>query len=174
MQVTQVPGCPHLPGCSGALWQLPLSLQTGPGGKSPLGTIRGPGVPAAASGSSPEHKMKLGLPCLLALLCLLHLDAANVSGATTTSTHFPTTASTSFLTSDFSTSSTSTSGSGWSSSSSESQVRMPQSLIAAFLPFLWLFGELNIISRMARPEHSRRFTTPFVNCRCPENELKPG
>lgn len=66
------------------------------------------------------------------------------------------------------------SASSGSGSSSVTQVSRSQSLRAAVIPFLLLFGDLNIISWMARPEHSKRFTTPFVNCRCQGNELKPG
>lgn len=141
----------------------------GPGGKSPLGPLRSPGTPAKLSDFSLGHKMKPGFSCLLVVLGLLHSAIMSVWGVTTTFPSFPTPVS--FPTSNFS--SSYAPDSAWSTSSSKSQVRRPQSLRTAFCPFLWLFGDLNIISRMGSPEHSKRFTTPFVNCRCLENELKP-
>lgn len=57
---------------------------------------------------------------------------------------------------------------------SVSQVRMPHSPRAVFIPFFLLFGDLNVISWMASPEYSNRFRAPFVTCWYPGNELKPG
>lgn len=63
----------------------------------------------------------------------------------------------------------------WAEGGTVSQVRKLLSLgELCSVPFLSLFGDLNTISWMTRPEHFQGFMTLSVRCRCLGNELKPG
>lgn len=64
----------------------------------------------------------------------------------------------------------------WAENGTVSQVRKLLSLgELCSVPFLLLFGYLNTISWMTRPEHFQGFMTlSVVHCRCLGNELKPG
>lgn len=63
----------------------------------------------------------------------------------------------------------------WAENGTVSQVRKLLSLgELCSVPFLSLFGYLNTISWMTRPEHFQGFMALSVHYRCLGNELKPG
>lgn len=145
---------------------LPLSSHTGHG-EIPAGCYKKPWAVGRSQSLRQEGKMSYSLVFLLALFARPCFGSASRSSKTMTYTSSPELAITPYVTSPGATS--------WAEGGTVSQVRELLSLGELYsIPFLLLFGDLNTISWMTRPEHFKGFMTLSVHCRCLGNELKPG